>query len=114
MLRLLFEEQEDNRDRDGGDLDCLFQQVASDYFGCSSTLGFALKAREEGLHSSVRTDARQKIPSVDLSPVSVIPSLNNFPAIEPSSSSFADELFLEEIERLELDHSRSSFRRSPH
>jgi hypothetical protein len=106
MLRLLFEEQEDNRNRDRGDLDSVFQQVASDYFGFSSKFGSVLKAREEELDSSVRTDACQKIPSVDLSPVSVIPSLKNFPAIESSSSSFADELFLKEIESA-LDHSSS-------
>jgi hypothetical protein len=106
MLMLLFEEQEDNRNRDRGDLDSVFQQVASDYFGFSSKFGSGLKAREEELDSSVRTDACQKIPSVDLSPVSVIPSLKNFPAIESSSSSFADELFLKEIESA-LDHSSS-------
>jgi hypothetical protein len=103
MLMLLFEEQEDSRNGDGGDLDSVFQQVASDYFGFSSKLGFVSKAREEGLDWSVRTDACQKTPSVDLSPVSVIPPMNNFPAVESSSSSFADELFLKGGEQKFID-----------
>lgn len=95
MLRLLFQEQEDNRKGHGGDLDSVSQKVASN-FGFASNLGFVLKGRREaGLDLSARTDAC-RVPSVEKnSPVSVIPSLDNFLSIHSSSSLVADDLFLE-------------------
>jgi hypothetical protein len=71
MLRLLFDEQEDNCKGDGGDLDSISQKVASN-FGFASNIGFVLKGRREaGLDLSVQTDAC-RVPSIENnSPVSV-------------------------------------------